>query len=742
MIRFRRLEMERFRAFSRRALEFGDGLNVILGANEAGKTTVHEALRTVLFVKPNTRAQAVQANRSWDHDSMFVLTLEFEAGGRSYRLVKDFEARRALLEDLDAGEAWRDPDTIQEILEDRLGLGPQAVYTRLAWINHDEMSRLADGPRGGAGGRREAGRGGDPLLERLQAAVVGGGGARSTDEVLALARQRLADLRKGLDRPARDPGPLRRYRDQMAELDRRLAQLQAQAQQADAARRVLAEVTQALADIEQRLPQLQQVLDANRRLHDLERQRAALQQAYEEESSRLARVREASAGREAAVRELQRLEGTELPGDEEMRRLRSLDAQVKGFDEALAARPEAAAAGSTGPTGRIPAGGAPAGGGPVPGPNPLLRAAGFVLVLLGAAVAVAGLAGLDLPLLGGSPGTSGAAAALLALLGLLLVWRSTRGGAAAPVPVQPDPLAELRARRDEAAAALAEGLQRWGAPSLETLEAAIARLDAAQSALQAAEQRLADLLAGGTVEALDRRIDEIRRDLRDLDDQIARLQVYRLDPQAFAAGERQAAELERRRDDLQQRERQAQLDLVRSEVDPEEMYTLEETRQVLAARLQRLEDHAAALTILVDELEAARSELLSDVGRRIAAAAEPFVAPMTGGRYTGLVVEEDLSDVAVLAPGREEPIPWRDLSRGTQDQVYFALRLGLIHLIYGDTPPPLLLDDPFLTFDDRRAAAAMALLRRRAEQGQQVILLTYSPRYEEPWSAAVIHLTP
>src|SRR5690606_41634524 len=91
---------------------------------------------------------------------------------------------------------------------------------------------------------------------------------------------------------------------------------------------------------------------------------------------------------------------------------------------------------------------------------------------------------------------------------------------------------------------------------------------------------------------------------------------------------------------------------------------------------------------------------------------------------------------------REEPLPRRAPSRGTQAQVYFALRLGLIHLIYGDTPPPLLLDDPSLTFDDRRAAAAMALLRRRAEQGQQVILLTYSPRYEEPWSAAVIHLTP
>src|SRR5690606_24727814 len=134
--------MERFRAFSRRTLEFGDGLNIIRGANEAGKTTIHEALRAVLFAKPNTRAQALLAHRSWDHDSLFVLTLEFEGGGRSYRLTKDFEARRARLEDLDTGEAWRDADTIQEILEERLGLGSENVYTRLAWLNHDEMRRL------------------------------------------------------------------------------------------------------------------------------------------------------------------------------------------------------------------------------------------------------------------------------------------------------------------------------------------------------------------------------------------------------------------------------------------------------------------------------------------------------------------------------------------------------------------------------------------------------------------------
>lgn len=750
--------MERFRAFSRRTLEFGDGLNIIRGANEAGKTTIHEALRAVLFAKPNTRAQALLAHRSWDHDSLFVLTLEFEGGGRSYRLTKDFEARRALLEDLDTGEAWRDADTIQEILEERLGLGSENVYTRLAWLNHDEMRRLGDGGRGGGG------RTGDELLARLQAAVVGGGGARSTDEVLKLARQRLAELRRGLDRPANNPGPLRRLTDQMAELDRRAADLQGRFQQADLARRAQAEIAAELAAVEKRLPEVQQLLDANRRLRDLEQQRDALAAAYEEERSRLGRARAAVESRDAAVAEVRRLRESHLPSDEEMRRLRSLALRIEALDESVAAQPEAAAAASR--SHRRPGG--------------LLRLAGLVAALLGAAGLGAALAGVDLPFPVHPPSlVEPPAMAVLTTAGVLLYWLGVRAGRRRR---RPDPLEAIRTQRALAATALEEGLRRWRAPSLEALEAAVNRRVEAEAAVEAAEQRIADILGGQTFEEVDNRIDEIRRDMRDLERQISEHEVYRLEPEAHTAYEREIADLNRRRDDLQRRLREAELDLARADVDPDEQYTLEETREALAGRLRRLEDHAGAVEILVEELEAARSELLAGVGRHIAEAARPFVSALTAGRYAGLIVEEDLSDVSVRpagggvasesAAGTDRigghdgaggddgaggagvpggagrsgmtggddrtgdaggaPIPWRALSRGTQDQIYFALRLGLLRLVYGDATPPLLLDDPFLTFDDERAAAAMALLQDQAARGQQVILLTYSDRYRGP----------
>src|SRR5690606_5260496 len=219
--------------------------------------------------------------------------------------------------------------------------------------------------------------------------------------------QRLAELRRGLDRPAHNPGPLRRYQDELADLDQRLAGLRHRFDQADRARQAQAAIATELAAVDQRLPELEQLLAANRRLRDLEQQRDALSKTYEDERARLERARSAMEERDAVAAEVRRLqEGSELPSEDEMRRLRSLALRIEAIDESLAAQPEAAADDER--RRRVP--------------GRFLRAAGLVIGLLGAAGLGVGLAGVDLPFPVQPPGLLEPAAMIAATVAGVLLY--------------------------------------------------------------------------------------------------------------------------------------------------------------------------------------------------------------------------------------------------------------------------------------------------------------------------------
>ena len=67
-------------------------------------------------------------------------------------------------------------------------------------------------------------------------------------------------------------------------------------------------------------------------------------------------------------------------------------------------------------------------------------------------------------------------------------------------------------------------------------------------------------------------------------------------------------------------------------------------------------------------------------------------------------------DIFMNTPGKIVPI--EDVSSGTMDQIYLALRLAAARLIQGDTGAaetrlPLIFDDSFAMYDEQRLASAL-----------------------------------
>lgn len=91
-MKLRSLALNQFKKFTRptRLDGIGDGLNVVVGPNEMGKSTLLDALRAVLFEKYSSRAQPITALQNARNQAGPVVELAFELDDGLYRITKRF----------------------------------------------------------------------------------------------------------------------------------------------------------------------------------------------------------------------------------------------------------------------------------------------------------------------------------------------------------------------------------------------------------------------------------------------------------------------------------------------------------------------------------------------------------------------------------------------------------------------------------------------------------------------------
>ena len=106
----------------------------------------------------------------------------------------------------------------------------------------------------------------------------------------------------------------------------------------------------------------------------------------------------------------------------------------------------------------------------------------------------------------------------------------------------------------------------------------------------------------------------------------------------------------------------------------------------------------------------------------------------TGGRYDLLTVDDaSSSDVKLQVRRTGEDFPQdvdTPLSRGTIQQIYFALRLAMVDLVEGDEPLPIFLDEMFVNWDADRTTSGLAALANMPGD-RQVFLFTADPFWAE-----------
>jgi len=144
----------------------------------------------------------------------------------------------------------------------------------------------------------------------------------------------------------------------------------------------------------------------------------------------------------------------------------------------------------------------------------------------------------------------------------------------------------------------------------------------------------------------------------------------------------------------------------------------------LKEKKQNLLLEAEALRLAADTLEQLSDELYEEFGARFATSLSGYATAFTDHAYDTLTADEDLNLKAVTG---ERSLEISDVSFGTGEQFYLALRFAAADVFDPEKKNTMILDDSFAAFDDQRLESAILALK---QCGRQVLVLSSTGREE------------
>ena len=162
------------------------------------------------------------------------------------------------------------------------------------------------------------------------------------------------------------------------------------------------------------------------------------------------------------------------------------------------------------------------------------------------------------------------------------------------------------------------------------------------------------------------------------------------------------------------------------ELNCRSLFIIDEDLAEVKEKIKLLEKRLKGIEIAANYMEKAFKELQKSFGPVINKKVEEIFKEVTNGAYKDLRVSEDYN-LVIKNTKNNSIMDTAYLSSGTYDQIYLALRLGIIDIIFKNKKVPIILDESFTQYDDKRLKTMLEIIYRRVERNQ-VILFTCQKR--------------
>ena len=152
--------------------------------------------------------------------------------------------------------------------------------------------------------------------------------------------------------------------------------------------------------------------------------------------------------------------------------------------------------------------------------------------------------------------------------------------------------------------------------------------------------------------------------------------------------------------------------------DPSEYYS---RIDAIAARREDMQQKHKAYFIALKAINSATDNLRAEISPRLGEYATHLMGIMTDKKYTSFDVSDGLTVTFGDENGNQKSVDF--LSGGTRDMAYIAVRAALIDMLYSEKPP-ICFDESFAHQDNVRARAMMKAIGYLATEGCQSFIFT------------------
>jgi DNA repair exonuclease SbcCD ATPase subunit len=693
------LLLKDFGKFDNFECDFSSGLNVIKGPNEAGKSTIVDALTAALFLDPKNADKETKESRRWGGQSAPVLEAVINVEGKKYKLVKDFESGKSDLNGDDLDLAGGSPEKVREWLSEKTGIPSEEVFKATACVTQGGITRIEDSI--------------EAIKDKLESLVTGSREDRAGSDVIRKIDERIVDLTMEISRAGslteeldyninklnRDIEVLKKKRSDLVQVETAYKNV-CEDQKDKKEKFARAQDAKELFDREKELARerdectgkLSEAGGLYKEVMDLKQQLAGLKKVTPAE---LREVEEASTSRGYYGHEKDIIERESQEATEELD-----DFKVGIF-------------------------------------GPALAILGFL-----AAGSVTAIHTLKLfPQYYPEIWYAMAGSVCIFLLGAS-AWNSRkqkRKVLSKSTAKASKKLENIQQNLEKAEIALAGLLKKYGISSPEEMKRNLWRYEEMDKKYRESSAKYSGIMAGKSMDELKTRLEALESELKAVTKEKGDITGYSLEGDSLEREQLVISQIEERARDLE-RERKVLIQQIESAEGGSELLACYlERKTEINTRVGELKFEIEILGLTKDCIDEARQNALKSKLEVLNGTTSDILNTLTSGRYSRVRFDRSNLRFEVWA---EEKNDWVDpeevLSSGTIDQIYLAARLALADLVSEHKNSLFVLDDPFSGYDDRRLQNVMSFLKGMTGN-HQILLLTSRDHYDK-WADSTINL--
>lgn len=712
-MKINQIVLKDYKRFKNLSIDLLPGLNVIIGDNEAGKSTIAQAYMDLLFKDPSTRSSGyLNSVKSWNSDIFPKLEMTFHALSSIFKFEKDFNERTLKLTNLNSGKEINTFKESQETLKKIIGITNEAIYKKTAFISQGQVA-LVDSS--------------DDLLHEVTS--VSGGGQTGVDKIVKKLQSDLAVINRGIDHPANNPGPIKQQQDKIIQIEKLLLEKQSvwerrqtASDKHESSGDELNLVKEKISEIEELMGNYKIAKEAKAKLDELNSQINEIEEKIQEVS----KLAEQIVSLQSRVDQYKIFSNDRLEDD--LKTIVEAEQTIKLTKKEVDSMKESSLVEQHRIDQELNQ--------ESKGNNKNVQ---MIAVLLFTVI---------FAVLGFILTTNYVIPLVIVIVGIvILVILLSRGREFDNSSFQQDLI-----KRQSAGEDIIHNLQEKFEQSSEILENILSKYEVktssdfyekkadytALNAELADKMRTRDIALGGkSLDILNSKQRELIIAKKDIETNVMTDKVVNsvISSEQYLQKGRELDKLIIKKKGLEEDVIVSKTRVTDSGVEYSELVSLEEQLSNSKQYLQTLFRKQKVMTLAIVALEEAVKDVSKSANYILLKTIHDNLPALTNKRYEKVKVNSDLA-IKVYANEKNDWVdPVSELSRGTIDQIYFLCRLGFLKLITENNSLPIILDDPFVTADQHRRENFKELLNRISTQYQ--VLLFTNDNYYSDWGNSV-----